>query len=322
VSGHVSILLLAIAFSLFGLFLAKRLEGSYAGALESSLRKQALKLTPDPALDDYHASVLQDLQERQAQLPEVEADAPHTGTAPRDPVVRQLAELRSEDESRVIRALSRIEEPHPLILHQLIQFLGDDRYAFFVMDHLRRAAAARVGQFVDALLDREESFGTRKRIPIILAGSDSQRGLDHLLMALSDPEFLIRFRCAHAMSQIRAKNPGLYLSEERIWQVLDSELQVGIDVWEQRRLVEQVPAQDPEELLEKPGDASLEYLFVLLGLVLPREPVSMAFRALQTDDKHMRGTALEYLQTVLPAHAWKSLEGLIGDRTIRARSGR
>jgi hypothetical protein len=230
--------------------------------------------------------------------------------------------MRSGDEARIVQALARIEEPHPLVLHQLIQFLGNDRYAFLVMDHLRRAISAHVGQFADALLNPAEPFAVRKRIPIILAGSDSQRALDQLLGALSDREFLIRFRSANAMSQIRTQHPELYLSADRIWQLLDEELQVSRDTWEQRRLVAPLPpnGQNSSEDFEKPGDASLEYLFVLLGLVLPRQPVSVAFRALQTDDRHLRGTALEYLQTALPAHAWKSLEGLIGDRTIRTRT--
>ena len=41
-------------------------------------------------------------------------------------------------------------------------------------------------------------------------------------------------------------------------------------------------------------------------------------RALQSGDAHLRGTALEYLQTVLPAGAWKSLERLIGDGASRS----
>jgi hypothetical protein len=52
----------------------------------------------------------------------------------------------------------------------------------------------------------------------------------------------------------------------------------------------------------------------LLGLLLPREPVAMAYRALGTTDRHLRGTALEYLQTVLPTNTWKLLEKLIEDR--------
>jgi len=311
-AGKGSILGTAIAFSAIGLFLAKRLEASYAGALENSLRKQAVSL-PEPAFDDFGASVV---FEPPPKILEAPLDVHHHSPSLRDPVVRELSELRSDDDACVIRALSRIQEPHPLVLQQLIEFLGNDRYAFFVMDHLRRAVSAHVGQFVDTLLNPAEPLAIRKRIPLILAGTDSQRAIDQLLIALSDPEFLLRFRCAHAMSQIHSNHPELYLSQERIWQILDQELEVSIDVWVERRLLDR---PDAEEELEKPGDASLEYVFVLLGLVLPRQPVLMAFRALQTDDRHLRGTALEYLQTVLPSHAWKSLEGLIGDRTIGAR---
>jgi hypothetical protein len=320
-SGKASILGLAIGFSALGLVLCRRLEGSYSGALETSLRKQAVRLAPEPmlepAFDDFGASAIQ-VPETAAL--ETESVQRRTGPALRDPVLAELTDLRSEDEGLVIRTLSRIQEPHPLVVHQLIEFLAHDRYAFFVMDHLKRAAGGHVGQFVDTLLAGAEPFAIRKRIPLILAGTDSQRALDQLLIALSDAEFVIRYRCAHAMTQIHHNHPELYLSQDRIWNLVNQELEVDVDVWESRRLLERPAAvQDDDEELERPGDASLEYLFVLLGLVLPRQPVSVAFRALQTDDRHLRGTALEYLQTVLPAHAWKSLEGLIGEQPIRAR---
>jgi hypothetical protein len=320
-AGNTSILGSSIVFAALGLFLAKRLETSYASALENSLRKQAVRLAPEPVYNDFGAGVI---LEPPPKLLEAPIDGHHHSVAHRDPLMRDLSELRSDDEACVIRALSRIQDPHPLVLQQLIQFLGNDRYAFFVMDHLRRAVSAHVGQFVDTLLNPAEPLAIRKRIPLILAGTDSQRALDQLLIALSDPEFLLRFRSAHAMSQIHTNHPELYLSQDRIWQILDQELQVSIEVWEQRRLLDAPsdPEPDSEEELERPGDASLEYLFVLLGLVLPRQPVLMAFRALQTDDRHLRGTALEYLQTVLPNHAWKCLEDLIGDRTIGARPAR
>jgi len=37
-----------------------------------------------------------------------------------------------------------------------------------------------------------------------------------------------------------------------------------------------------------------------LSLVLPRAPLQMAFRGLHTTDAHLQGTALEYLEGVLP----------------------
>jgi hypothetical protein len=44
---------------------------------------------------------------------------------------------------------------------------------------------------------------------------------------------------------------------------------------------------------------------------LEREPVRIAARAFGTDDAYMRGTALEYLETVMPAHLFSALRPLL-----------
>ena len=46
---------------------------------------------------------------------------------------------------------------------------------------------------------------------------------------------------------------------------------------------------------------SLAHVFTLLSLVLPTAPLQIAYRGLHTDDPKLRGTALEYLEGVLPA---------------------
>jgi hypothetical protein len=64
-------------------------------------------------------------------------------------------------------------------------------------------------------------------------------------------------------------------------------------------------------------------VFTLLSLVLPREAIQLAFRGLQTDDEHLRGTALEYLDTVLPGaikqRLWPFLEPRQTKRPARSR---
>ena len=52
-----------------------------------------------------------------------------------------------------------------------------------------------------------------------------------------------------------------------------------------------------------PGAAgqTLSHVFSLLSLVLPREPLQIAFQGLQSSDRQLRGTALEYLEGVLPS---------------------
>jgi hypothetical protein len=53
-------------------------------------------------------------------------------------------------------------------------------------------------------------------------------------------------------------------------------------------------------------------VFTLLSLAFPRRPLVLAFHGLYTDDEHLRGTALEYLESMLPADVraalWPYLE--------------
>jgi hypothetical protein len=58
------------------------------------------------------------------------------------------------------------------------------------------------------------------------------------------------------------------------------------------------------------GDARrvLEHVFNLLALALEREPVRIAARAFDTDDPYVRGTALEYLETVLRPDLFSALQ--------------
>jgi len=45
----------------------------------------------------------------------------------------------------------------------------------------------------------------------------------------------------------------------------------------------------------------------LLSLVLPRQPLNIAFRSLTTGDRQLQGTALEYLENMLPAGVKQAL---------------
>jgi len=61
------------------------------------------------------------------------------------------------------------------------------------------------------------------------------------------------------------------------------------------------------------GDMQMvrEHVFNLLALALEREPVRIASRAFGTDDAYMRGTALEYLETVLPSRLFSALRPVL-----------
>jgi len=303
------ILTLAAAFSCAGLILARRLHRAYVRVLETSLARQ--DAGPESEERDPGSIILPPIRPAgTAQSGEHDRVA----LLERHPAVQQLLDLRSDDESRVIHALHKINAPDALICQQLIQLLAHDTYAFLAMDKLRLCASRNAGQLADALLAPDEPFAMRRRIPLILAGSESQRALEALVEALKDPQFQIRYRSACAIDQLRIDCPWMDFPAERVWGVLTAELEMSREEWERRRLV--TPDSIGRTGQETAGEASIEYLFALLRLLLPREPVSMAFRALRTDDRHLRGTALEYLQTVLPSPTWKRLERLIANRIV------
>ena len=61
-----------------------------------------------------------------------------------------------------------------------------------------------------------------------------------------------------------------------------------------------------------------EHVFNLLALALEREPVHIAARAFDTDDPYLRGTALEYLETVLPPALFGALRPRLAERAPAA----
>ena len=76
---------------------------------------------------------------------------------------------------------------------------------------------------------------------------------------------------------------------------------VSRPVWESQRLLDGFVNASPLDVFVRDrAGQSLAHVFTLLSLVLPRQPLQIAFRSLHSDDAYLRGTALEYLDGVLP----------------------
>jgi hypothetical protein len=58
---------------------------------------------------------------------------------------------------------------------------------------------------------------------------------------------------------------------------------------------------------QTPSERGLGHVFTLLSLVVEREPLQIAHRALVGGDAGLRGTALEYLENVLPEDVRRGL---------------
>jgi hypothetical protein len=205
---------------------------------------------------------------------------------------------------------------------QAILLLGWDEVAPASLEALRRVAGSVVGQLTDALVDHTTEFTIRRRLPRVLAATSTPRAIDGLLAGLEDPRFEVRYQCGRALARIHDADPSRPIPEERTLPAVMNEVKVDRSVWESQRLLdrseEATDSPFVDHYLRDRANRSLEHVFTLLSLNLPKQPLIVAFRGLHTSDEALRGTALEYLEVVLPetvrASLWPFLEEGRGPR--------
>jgi len=189
----------------------------------------------------------------------------------------------------------------PLVPH-VIPLLASTSLADYALFALRKVAEARIGQLTDALLDPSQDDAVRRRLARVFSVGVSQRAVDGLLAALDDPRFDVRFQTARSLAAIADRNPLVRIDSTRVFAIVLEEVTVGQPVWESQRLLDGFVSASPlDAFVRDRAGQSLAHVFTLLSLVLPRQPLLIAFRSLHSEDAYLRGTALEYLEGVLPA---------------------
>lgn len=314
-------------------WIASRLDKAYTIVLERGLIQRAIELDFADIHDSTSLAVLRSVQLSRPSatpVPQASTIAALQPPTPRqvhvDPLIDILTTLRTFDAKRVEEALRRPAANDPILAPQLIRLLAWDDVAGTVQKLLVTMAPRIEGQLADALLDPDEDFAIRRRIPRLLARcSKSQRAADALCDALQDARFEVRFQCGRALDALRQQNQKLHMHPETIYHIVDKELSVSKTIWEGHRLLDRRESAGTEstdqfsfldEMLRERANQSLEHVFSLLALVLPRDPLKVAFRALHTDDRQIRGLALEYLENVLPTGTKDKLWAVIGEGPV------
>jgi hypothetical protein len=240
-----------------------------------------------------------------------------------DPEIQRILDLRSRNAVRVRAALS-VAPLTPAHIPHVIPLLAWDEVLRDVIKAVREVAPSVTGQLVDRLLDQDEEFAVRRRLPMILATCPSERAADGLLRGLEDPRFEVRYRCGRTLSRLMDLNSKLQVDRERVFAAALREVEVDRGVWESHRLLDTMEdeAWSPimDEMLRDRANRALEHVFTVLALVLPRQPLKIAFRGLHTSDRQLRGTALEYLETALPDDIRKALWPFLEDMKSRRSS--
>jgi len=298
--------------------LASRLRRGYARALAQSLTARAgggdVAALEEEALQSAmrHTVGAADFSMEISTLAAVPAVSRVHGEPPASPGARseRAAALHSRDPDRVRESLASGRLTGELV-EDAIPLLAWDAVAPVAVRALRHAGPDAASVLIRVLLDPNEEFTIRRRIPLVLASHPSQRVADGLVEGLSDARFEVRCRCGLALHRIRAAMPALQVDRDRILSAARREVSVDRRVWESHRLLDQ---QDDErwspmfdEMLHDRANRGLQHVFTLLALVLPPSPLQLAYRGLHTSDPQVRGTALEYLEATLPAEIRKAL---------------
>ncbi len=317
--AHRVLLVLAVVLAVCTLGVTPGLLKGYVKSLEEALRPGEEDLGH---LDDQNLTtritVLNTLHPPDRPPPSSAPTPPvtWTRTAEDDPLARAMQELRSGDAPRVRAVLTAATPLDPALVPEAINLLAWDAVKDDAIEALHRVAARHVGQLVDALLDPGTDFAVRRRIPAVLVACPTSRVVEGLTRGLAADRFEVRYRCGRALARMFESECSLKVDHEMILSAVRREASQRRALWQFRPLLDPLEdsgsAESVDDFLRDRAGQSLDHVFRLLSLVLPREPLRDAFRVLQADDQELRGQALEYLEIVLPASVrevlWPHLE--------------
>ena len=286
---------IAVAVVAAGEFLvARRLRAGYVNVLEGGLRRQSehLEQAVEYSMADFTIARSMAGLDRAAVLRAVgsadTSQAPLPAAVPADPVVATIVELRSGDLLR-IRAALRDPPRDPLIIGALVPLLARDDLVRSAVPALSAFGPRAAGEMVSVLLDTATPDVVRRRLPLALKSCPSAIARDGLATAIGQFGFDIRLRCGRALLSLTDEHPELTKPLPNGLSLVERELTAG----------------------GADRDSLREHVLNLLALTLEREPMRIAARAFTTDDAYVRGTALEYLETVLPAPIFVAFRPLL-----------
>lgn len=222
-----------------------------------------------------------------------------------------MADLNSGQADRIRVALHSAGLDVTMVPH-LIPLLGQQDVADEVRTELRWLAPRVLGQLTDALLDPDVPLAARCRIPSVIEVVHSPRARDALLLGLEDAEFAVRFSCARTLVRFTRRSRSLMLPEDVVYAVVLRELGADEATWRGQTHVsgtaDSTADVDEDELLVP----SLQHVFTLLSLVLDGDALQLALAGVVSDEASQRGTALEYLENVLPTEVREALWDRLG----------
>lgn len=286
------LLLATFAFAL-ALLLSLRARQGYVAELEASLRAGTLSVAAveaeDPAAHRTLSSTTLGLdreklreeierarRERAARTEAAAVSASAVGRAATQQVLQDVRTLLGSN-TAAIRALLGRPELDQRLAAFVIPHLADDLLVKSALTALRAMGPDVVGLLADVMLSDSQPLAVRRRVPHVLRALRGPRVASALRRALSAASLEVRYRAALALLEVARDERELLPPSEEVFALALAEIGRG-------------PLSQ---------DAS-DHVFALLSLCTARGSIELVRQALKTDDRKMRGTALEYLESLLP----------------------
>jgi ATP/ADP translocase/HEAT repeat protein/CRP-like cAMP-binding protein len=173
------------------------------------------------------------------------------------------------------------------------------------------------------LRDRDENVWVRRHIPGTLARIRSQRSVDVLVDALSDPDGFLRFKAIAGLEQLRHRDPNLSIPRAPVEsQAVHEAAQYFTYLLQHDNLFRRGGLGADSLLalaLEQKIDRSRRRIYRLLSLIYPWQDVAAAERALDRGDAHARSSASEFLDNMLGGDLRRWIVPALEDLTVEEK---
>lgn len=297
---------LVVLSSAMAVLLSLRAQRGYVTELEASLRAGTANDTLPDADDarrlltlgttlnaDRERMIAQIAQLRQARS-EPRASTPPVEPLPKEPVEQLVSALRVllGKDVKATRDLLSGPPLDPRLAAFVIPHLGQEALAKPAVDALRAMGPAVYGVLAEAMHSTSLPIVVRRRIPHVLRSARGDRVVNALLGALSCPGIEVRYRAALALSEVTRDERALLPEPAQVYALVLSEVARGA--------------------LDR---AAIDHVFALLALTLHRGSLELARQGVLSGDRKLRGTALEYLESLLPETVRVPLVAALAEHT-------
>lgn len=308
---------------LLALAVVPSLQSGYVSSLVAALREGAIRLDADAELDATTRRTLGETRvaiDRERLLREIElfrqaADPPEPSAgeldlasrAARAPLVIGAGALDALGTADRASLEQKLAEPlDPRLARAALPLLLDEAARAPARRALERCAARATGALEDAMLDADEDLRLRQWAAVLLGGVAQERAREALVRGLSAESFPVRAAAGRALVRLSRAHAELALPRERVAAAIALGLERARNEAPESPDAQPLPTNLDPPVLDLPDatlaelDPLVVHVLGLASLVLDPRAVGVTARALAGHDETLRGTAIEYLDNVLP----------------------